>query len=99
VGLELITVIECVCADGMSTLLGFIFPGVDMFPEWGMVNNNIMCIKLSTYYSWLKKNLCFTGSVSTSENGWISNFLCAEWFEKSFVPHAKAHHQQISKNT
>ena len=52
--LELVTVIECVCADGTSTLLGFVFPGVDMFPEWGMVDNNIMYVKLSIYYSGLK---------------------------------------------
>jgi len=35
-------------------LLGFIFPRVNMFPEWGMVDNNIMYVKLSIYYSGLK---------------------------------------------
>src|SRR5882762_5227743 len=39
--LELITVIECVCADGTSMLPGFVFPRIDMFGEWGMVINNI----------------------------------------------------------
>jgi len=25
------------------------------------------------------------------ENGWTSDFLCTQWFEKSFIPHAKQH--------
>jgi hypothetical protein len=42
--LELVTVIECISADGSSTPPGFVFPGVDMFPEWGMVNPDIVCV-------------------------------------------------------
>ncbi|EIW78068.1 hypothetical protein CONPUDRAFT_61509, partial [Coniophora puteana RWD-64-598 SS2] len=30
-------------------------------------------------------------SCATSENGWTNNSLCQEWFEKSFIPQAKAH--------
>ena len=29
-------------------------------------------------------------SVATSENGWTSDSLCEQWFEKSFIPQAKA---------
>ncbi|PCH38501.1 hypothetical protein WOLCODRAFT_31715, partial [Wolfiporia cocos MD-104 SS10] len=30
-------------------------------------------------------------SIGTSPNGWTDNFLCTEWFEKSFIPQAQAH--------
>lgn len=30
-----------------------------------------------------------TNSVATSENGWTSDSLCEQWFEKSFIPQAK----------
>lgn len=29
-------------------------------------------------------------SISMSENGWTDDFLCMEWFTKSFVPQAQA---------
>jgi len=29
-------------------------------------------------------------SVSTSPNGWTDDFLCTEWFKKSFIPQATA---------
>lgn len=29
-------------------------------------------------------------SVSTSPNGWTDDFLCMEWFKKSFIPQATA---------
>lgn len=32
--LELVTIIECVAADGTSIPPGFVFQGVEMFPEW-----------------------------------------------------------------
>lgn len=32
--LELVTIIECVCADGESLSPGFIFPGKEFHPEW-----------------------------------------------------------------
>ncbi|KAH7917210.1 DDE-domain-containing protein [Leucogyrophana mollusca] len=34
VDLELVTVIECVCADGTSLKPGFVFSGVEFCPEW-----------------------------------------------------------------
>ncbi|EIM89007.1 uncharacterized protein STEHIDRAFT_52710, partial [Stereum hirsutum FP-91666 SS1] len=30
-------------------------------------------------------------SVATSETGWTDDFLCAEWFKKSFIPSATKH--------
>lgn len=32
--LELVTIIECICADGTSIPPGFVFQGVEMFGEW-----------------------------------------------------------------
>lgn len=32
--LELVTVIECVCADGSSLKPGFVFAGTEFCPEW-----------------------------------------------------------------
>ena len=32
--LELVTVIECTCADGSSLKLGFVFSGTEFCPEW-----------------------------------------------------------------
>ncbi|KAJ3561060.1 hypothetical protein NP233_g10428 [Leucocoprinus birnbaumii] len=29
-------------------------------------------------------------SIATSPNGWTSDFLCTEWFKKSFIPQAQA---------
>ena len=34
--LELVTIVECICADGTSLLPGFIFPGKEFHPEWFM---------------------------------------------------------------
>lgn len=39
--LELITIIECVCADGTALLPGFVFSGKEFCPEWFMVDPNI----------------------------------------------------------
>lgn len=38
--LELITIIECVCADGSNLQPGFIFPGVNPFREWFHEDND-----------------------------------------------------------
>ncbi|KAI0055338.1 hypothetical protein BV25DRAFT_1783904, partial [Artomyces pyxidatus] len=71
--LQLVTIIECVCAEPgengeRNPLPGFVFPGVDMHGEWGMVHDDII--------------------IATSENGWTSDFLCKEWFAQCFIPHA-----------
>ena len=39
--LELITIIECVCADGTYLLPGFVFAGKEFSPEWFTVNARI----------------------------------------------------------
>ncbi|KIK12878.1 hypothetical protein PISMIDRAFT_38416, partial [Pisolithus microcarpus 441] len=64
--LELVTVIECVSADGGNLMPGFIFAGTVIDKESTEVDPNI-CL-------------------ATSENGWTSDFLCLEWFKKSFIP-------------
>lgn len=42
--LELITIIEYVCADGLSLKPGFIFPGKEFHPEWFDVDDGIRCV-------------------------------------------------------
>ncbi len=42
--LELITIIECVCADGTALKPGFVFPGKEFCPEWFEVDPEIMCV-------------------------------------------------------
>jgi hypothetical protein len=39
--LELVTIIECVCADGSSLTPGFVFPGKEFQPEWFEVDDDI----------------------------------------------------------
>ena len=39
--LELITIIECVCADGTALLPGFVLSGKEFCPEWFMVDPKI----------------------------------------------------------
>lgn len=39
--LELVTVIECVCADGTFLLPGFVFSGKEFSPEWFEVDPKI----------------------------------------------------------
>jgi hypothetical protein len=39
--LELVTIIECVCADGTTLFPGFVFQGKEFSPEWFEVDDNI----------------------------------------------------------
>lgn len=39
--LELVTIIECVCADGIALLPGFVFSGKSFCPEWFTVHDGI----------------------------------------------------------
>ena len=39
--LELVTIIECICADGTGLSPGFVFSGKDFSPEWFEVDPNI----------------------------------------------------------
>ena len=39
--LELVTVIECICADGTELSPGFVFSGKEFSPEWFEVDSNI----------------------------------------------------------
>ncbi|KJA15782.1 hypothetical protein HYPSUDRAFT_71833 [Hypholoma sublateritium FD-334 SS-4] len=69
--LELVTIIECVCADGTALLPGFVFSGTQFLPEWFQDVDDDICISLSP-------------------NGWTNDFLCTEWFKKSFIGQSKA---------
>lgn len=40
--LELVTIIECICADGTSIMPGFVFAGTRMCPEWFETEENLL---------------------------------------------------------
>lgn len=46
--LELVTVIECVCADGSSLTPGFVFAGKEYLPEWFQVQDDIWYVSFLT---------------------------------------------------
>ena len=50
--LELITIIECVCANGTSFLPGFVFPGKEFSPEWFIVDPKISYVTFSCQLPW-----------------------------------------------
>ncbi len=85
--LELITVIECVCADGETLKPAFIFPGKEFHKDGSM----LMMISCKTEVApslaehWANNH---TYSVCMSPNGWTENALCTEWFEHAFIPQA-----------
>ncbi|KAE9386202.1 hypothetical protein BT96DRAFT_743431, partial [Gymnopus androsaceus JB14] len=62
--LELITIIDCVCADGTAPIKpGFVFAGATKFEEWFEVDNEIMIANSETGWTddevgfeWFKKN-------------------------------------------
>lgn len=87
--LELITIIECVCADGSNLQPGFIFPGVNPFREWFQdgIDNDILYVP----YDWTHKHtLTWHFSVGTTENGWTTDQACLKWFNHCFLPQAQA---------
>jgi hypothetical protein len=49
---------------------------------WGNFGISFFCLLSS-----ILRNI----SICLSENGWTDDFLCKEWFQKSFIPQAKAH--------
>lgn len=90
--LELVTIIECVCADGTSLLPGFVFSGTQYLPEWfEHVDDNIWCACciFNFNFEWHELNI-LNFSISLSPNGWTDDFLCTEWFRKSFIGQSKA---------
>ncbi len=84
--LELITIIECVSADGTSLWPGFVFPGQGFHPAWFEVHDEITYVLNYLFAS----SLSHIFSVSTSPNGWTDDHLCRDWFEKSFIPQSCA---------
>ncbi len=45
----------------------------------------------------ISKYLLSIFSIGTSENGWTSDSLCTQWFEKTFIPQAQAKNKSGSK--
>ena len=46
--LQLVTVIDSVCADGTAPIKpGFVFPGTKMYEEWMHVDDDILCVYLT----------------------------------------------------
>ncbi|EEB98678.1 hypothetical protein MPER_01774, partial [Moniliophthora perniciosa FA553] len=70
--LELITMLECVCADGTAPIEPcLVFQGKLFCAEWFVASCDFL--------------------FATTETGWTNNEVYAAWFEKCFVPQAKAH--------
>jgi DDE superfamily endonuclease/Tc5 transposase DNA-binding domain len=85
--LELVTIIECVSADGTALLPGFVFSGKEFCPEWFSVQPDIW-YGVPFFFVTIPDSM--NSSISTSPNGWTDDFLCTEWFWKSFIPQATA---------
>ncbi|KAH8994810.1 DDE superfamily endonuclease-domain-containing protein [Lactarius akahatsu] len=68
--LELVTVLECVSADGSSLKPGFVLSGKCILWDEYFEEDGIM--------------------VALSEKGWTSDYIGLQWFEKLFIPQAKA---------
>jgi hypothetical protein len=47
--LELVTIVECVCADGTSIMPGFIFSGSTINPEWATVHDDIAYVRFNLH--------------------------------------------------
>lgn len=85
--LELITIVECVCADGSWIYPGIIFQGKSQYETaWFEVHEKISYVPfnaaLLTY--------AYSLSVGLSENGWTQNHLCLQWFRDNFIPQSSA---------
>jgi DDE superfamily endonuclease len=86
--LELVTIVECVAADGGFISPGIIFEGKQQYeavwfevdPKISYVSGLLIDLRLELTYS----------SIGLSDNGWTSDFHCFEWFKDVFIPQAKA---------
>jgi hypothetical protein len=84
--LELVTIVECVAADGGFISLEIIFEGKQQYEgAWFEVDPKIL------YISGLLIDLELTySSIGLSDNRWTSDFHCFEWFKDVFIPQAEA---------
>jgi DDE superfamily endonuclease len=86
--LELVTIVECVAADGEFISPGIMFEGKQQYeaawfevdPKISYVSGLLIDLRLELTYS----------SIGLSDNGWTSDFHCFEWFKDVFIPQAKA---------
>ncbi|KIY50022.1 hypothetical protein FISHEDRAFT_10248, partial [Fistulina hepatica ATCC 64428] len=73
--LELVTIMETVCADGTTPIPPLLmFQGVQFLTHW--FDENVDDV-----------DYC----VATTERGWTSDEMAVKWFEHCFLPAAKAH--------
>ena len=83
--LELITIIEAICADETDLKPGFVFSGSSFSPEW--FDNDPDIVYNFVFNLWFSELTdCIDFSVAMSPNGWTDDFIGAEWFKKSFIP-------------
>jgi hypothetical protein len=82
---ELVTVIECVCADGSSLHPSVIFQGLRRNSEWG--RNNPCNARYSKSHSGAEVIMLKTdSSISISPNGWTDQELGFSWLKNDFEP-------------
>jgi len=80
---EMVTVIECVCADGTVIHPNVIFKGKTRALEWGKEN------ACNARYFFFLVNVAFTDqscSISISERGWTDQELGYYWLKHDFDP-------------
>lgn len=84
---ELVTVIECICADGSAIHPSVIFQGQRRNSEWGR-NNPCNARSVSLLLKDLDLVYLLTGiySISVSPNGWTDQELGATWLQNDFDP-------------
>jgi hypothetical protein len=85
---ELVTVIECVSADGHVLPPSVIFKAKTRDLQWGAINPcDARCDAVSTFRPCL---LIYLRSVSISDNGWTDQDLGMKWIKKDFEPTSAA---------
>jgi hypothetical protein len=79
---DLVTIIECIAADGTALHPSIVFQGLRRDLRWGEVNPcDARSARVLSLPLWLTS--C---SISISPNGWTDQELGALWLEKDFAP-------------
>ena len=87
--LELITVVECVSADGFALKPYIIFKGKQLRADWYHARGALRASEWAptmSYNSQTYTDAWFPSSIGVSQNGWIDNEHCSKWIERSFIP-------------
>ena len=81
---ELVTIIECICADGSILHPSVIFQGLRRSSEWGRNNPcNARFVPMQFKRHWPHT---FADSISVSPNGWTDQQLGIAWLQNDFDP-------------